>query len=43
MLRVCDAFSRTKRVEMDAKGIEMSLTCGINYNKIRIMTGNVQH
>ena len=43
MFHVCDAFSRTKRVEMDVMGIEMSLTYGINYNKIVIMTGNMQH
>ena len=38
MFHVCDAFSRTKRVEMDVDVTDIEMK-----NKIIIMTGNGQH
>ena len=43
VMNVCDAFSRTKLVEMDVKATEKSYTYGINDNKTLIKTGDVEH
>ena len=42
-MNVCDAFSRTKRFEMDVKATEKSLKYGINDSKILIKTSDVEH
>ena len=41
MCHVCEGLSRSKSVEMDVKGIEMTQTCGKNDNKIILLTGDV--
>ena len=41
MCDVCEGLSRSKSVEMDVKGIEVSCMCGKNDNKVILLTGDV--